>query len=122
MKCPWVQTHETPDPMAGTFSAHYYHLVFSTKARAHLITGEIEPRLYEYIGGIIRSEGGHLIKIGGVEDHIHLLVSLGPKHCLSDLVRVVKSKAIRWVKETSPLWCRLFVDVSSISHFDDHDD
>ena len=35
-----------------------------------------------------------------MEDHIHLLVSLGPKHCLSDLVRVVKSKATRWVKET----------------------
>jgi putative transposase len=88
--------------MAGTFSAHYYHIVFSTKARADLITVEIEPRLYEYIGGIIRGEGGHLVKVGGVEDHIHLLVSLGPKHCLSDLVRVVKSKATRWVKETFP--------------------
>ena len=88
--------------MAGTFSANYYHLVFSTKARAPLITGEIQPRLYEYIGGIIRSEGGHLVKIGGIEDHLHLLVSLGPKHRLSDLIRVVKSKSTRWVKETFP--------------------
>ncbi|MGJ8697714.1 MAG: IS200/IS605 family transposase [Verrucomicrobiaceae bacterium] len=61
--------------------------------------GRIEPRIYEYIGWIIRSEGGHLVKIGGVEDHVHLLVSLGPKHCLSDLIRVVKSKATRWVRE-----------------------
>ena len=52
-KCPWVQIHESSDPMAGIFSAHYDHLVFSTKARANLITAEIEPRLYEFIGGII---------------------------------------------------------------------
>jgi len=84
--------------MAGTFSAHYYHVVFSTKHREPLINAEIQARLYEYMGGIIRSEEGHLLEIGGVEDHVHLLINLPPKKCLSDLMRVLKSKASGWVK------------------------
>ena len=42
--------------MAGTFTQLLYHVVFATKYRANLITTELQPRLYEYLGGVIRSE------------------------------------------------------------------
>jgi hypothetical protein len=48
----------------------------STKNRVPLITGEYESRLHEYIGGIVRSQGGVAIAIGGIADHVHLLARM----------------------------------------------
>ena len=59
--------------MANTFTNLYYHIVFSTKNREPMINGEIEERLHQYIGGIVRKEKGVLGKVGGMPDHIHLL-------------------------------------------------
>ncbi|MFA7062142.1 MAG: transposase [Pedobacter sp.] len=49
--------------------------------------------LYPYIGGIIRNKGGALIRVGGVADHLHLLVRLRPDIALSDMVRMVKANS-----------------------------
>lgn len=37
--------------------------------------------------------------VGGVEDHVHLLASLRPVHCLSDVMRDLKKDSTNWVKE-----------------------
>ena len=86
--------------MAGTYSQLLYHVVFSTRRRTPWITADIAERLYTYIGGIIRGEGGVLRAIGGVEDHVHLLISCGPAIALSDVVRKVKTASTRWVQTT----------------------
>jgi REP element-mobilizing transposase RayT len=78
------------------------HVVFSTKNREPLIDRELAPRLYGYLGGIVRNTGAVLLAVGGVEDHVHLLVSLGRQSCVSDLVRDVKSNSSAWVHETFP--------------------
>lgn len=83
----------------GTFTKLTYHVVFSTKYRKPLITGELRNRLYEYIGGIFRGLNGHLIEIGGIEDHIHLLANFSPATALSASVRDVKANACRWANE-----------------------
>ncbi len=70
----------------STFTNLIYHIVFSTKHRHPLIVGDFQKRLYEYIGGIIRTQDGNLIEIGGIEDHIHLLVNLSPKKTVSDSI------------------------------------
>ena len=61
----------------STFTKLTYHVVFSTKYRHPLIHTALQKRLYEYIGGIIRAQNGHLIEIGGVEDHIHCAPGMG---------------------------------------------
>jgi REP element-mobilizing transposase RayT len=38
--------------------------------------------------------------VGGVADHVHLLVSLKPTHCISDFMRELKKTSSRWVRET----------------------
>ena len=83
--------------MAGTFTNLLYHLVFSTKHRAPLITDEIREPLYEYIGGILRAEGGTLIEIGGVDDHVHLLARLKPTMAVAEAVRLIKSNSSKWL-------------------------
>ncbi|MGD9855726.1 MAG: IS200/IS605 family transposase [Planctomycetaceae bacterium] len=76
-----------------------YHVVFSTKYRRRTITEPLQKRLYEYIGGIIRAKKGHLIEIGGVTDHIHILSSFSPTIAVSDMVRDLKANAAKWMNE-----------------------
>ncbi|MBA4187287.1 MAG: transposase [Planctomycetaceae bacterium] len=76
------------------------HIVFSTKNREPFIDADLAPRLYGYMGGVISNTGSVLINIGGVTDHVHMLVSLGRQSCIADLVRNVKSNSSRWVHDT----------------------
>jgi REP element-mobilizing transposase RayT len=82
------------------------HIVFSTKNREPFIDADLAPRLYGYMGGIIRNTGSTLLTIGGIADHVHLLVSLGRQACIADLVRDVKANSSGWVHETFPTLAR----------------
>ena len=83
----------------GTFHKLSYHVIFGTRYRSKIITPTYQERLYEYMGGTIRGLKGHLVEIGGVEDHVHLLVNLSPAIALSDAVRDIKANSSKWVDE-----------------------
>jgi len=55
------------------------------------------------MGGIVRTLGGVPEVVGGVSDHVHLMVGLRATHCLSDVMRELKSVSSRWVHETPGL-------------------
>ena len=88
--------------MPRSYTNLIYHIVFSTKNRAPLITPEREARLYEYIGGIIRGLSGILLCINGVEDHVHLLIKLRPDKSVSDILRDLKSNSSGWMHDVFP--------------------
>ncbi len=75
------------------------HIVFSTKNRADLITPEIESSLLGYIHGIVENNGSKLIAAGGTANHIHLLVSLGKKIDIPELVGDIKRSSSNWIKK-----------------------
>ena len=83
----------------GTFHKLTYHVVFSTKYRRRMIHDELRERLYEYVGGIILAQKGRLLEIGGIEDHVHLLVNLSPANALSSSIRDIKANASKWANE-----------------------
>jgi REP element-mobilizing transposase RayT len=85
--------------MANTYSQLYAHLVFAVKGRQSLIHNEWKETLYKYIAGIIRNQKGKLMIINGMADHIHLLVGIKPDHCISDLVRDIKSHSSKFINE-----------------------
>ena len=76
--------------MPGTFTNLNYHIVFSTKHRIPQIKPEWRQRMYDYIGGIIRNEGGVLYDIGGMADHIHILTRIPPTTSISNLLCDIK--------------------------------
>jgi hypothetical protein len=76
---------------------NYMHIVFSTKYRQALISEEIEPELYAYIGGICNKLSCQVIKIGGCADHIHILCLLSKKIDLMKLLEEVKSHSSKWI-------------------------
>ena len=80
------------------------HVVFSTKDRRPAITPDLREPLYQYAGGIIRGEGGVQLEIGGVEDHLHILLKLRPDQSLSDLMRQLKTNSSGWAGEQTSAW------------------
>ena len=78
---------EGATPMGSTFFSLHYHIVFSTKERRPLIRAEWQPRLHSYLGGIIRGMNGVAEIVGGVDDHVHIMASLRPVHCVADVMR-----------------------------------
>ena len=86
--------------MPQSFVCLHCHIVFSTRERQRWLHPEISPRLYGYMGGALDAEGAKLLAAGGVEDHVHLLVSLGKEMAVADVVRAVKSNSSRWLHET----------------------
>ena len=85
--------------MASTLARLLVHITFSTKRREALIPEEIEPNLYAYIGGICRRMESPLLAMGGITDHVHLLVSLGKTVALADLMLNIKRDSSKWIKE-----------------------
>jgi REP element-mobilizing transposase RayT len=92
--------------MGDTFARLVYHIVFSTKGREPLIGEGVRERLYEYIGGIIRGEGGSLLQGGGMPDHLHLLARFKPDTAVSVMVRKIKANSSRWMKELPEIGAR----------------
>ncbi|MBX3361380.1 MAG: IS200/IS605 family transposase [Phycisphaeraceae bacterium] len=85
--------------MPGTYSQILLHVVFSTKERRPLIDTGLAPRLYAYIGGIIRAEKGVMYEIGGIADHVHLYLRWRTDESIAGLMRTVKSRSSKWVHE-----------------------
>ena len=90
--------------MANTYTQMYIQVVFAVSERQCLIAETFREDLYKYIAGIIRNEGQKLISIGGVPDHVHLLIGLQPDMALSDLVKAVKSASSNYVNHQG--WIR----------------
>ena len=88
--------------MAGTFTNLNYHIIFSAKERRPAIIPEIQTRLYDYMGGIIKNDRGVLETIGGTSDHVHLLLRWRPDESISKLLQILKSRSSGWVHQTFP--------------------
>ena len=85
--------------MSGTHTNLLYHLVFSTKQRQPMISDSLAAELHPYLGGIVRGEGGEPLAVGGVADHVHLLVKLKPTIAVSDFLRQLKANSSKWINE-----------------------
>ncbi len=85
--------------MPQSLAYNYIHLVFSTKYREPTIPASVEPHLYAHIAAICLRLDSHALAIGGMPDHIHILLSLSKKHALVTLVQEIKKVSSLWMKE-----------------------
>jgi len=88
--------------MAHSYKSHFFHLIWSTKNRAKLISPAIQSQLYPYMGGIIRNLKGSLLEIGGMPEHVHLLINLKNLDKYSYFLRDVKSHSTLWIHKNFP--------------------
>jgi REP element-mobilizing transposase RayT len=76
-----------------------YHIVFSTKNREPTLVANKRDDLYRYIWGALKNKKCHLFRIGGIEDHLHILTSLHPTIALASLVKDIKLSCSKMIKE-----------------------
>lgn len=85
--------------MPDTYSQLYVQIVIVVKYRQSLIQKSWKDELYKYITGIVTNNGQKLLKINGVENHVHILLNVKPNIALSDLMRDIKANSSKWINE-----------------------
>ncbi len=85
-----------------SYVSSYFHCVFSTKDRRQFITPELRERLWPFLGGIARQNKMKAAEIGGVEDHVHLLLSLPSTLPVSKALQLIKGGSSKWIHDTFP--------------------
>jgi putative transposase len=85
-----------------SYISSYFHCVFSTKERQPLISPGLQERLWPYLGGIARENQMTAAEIGGVADHVHLLLSLLSTLPLAEALQLIKGGSSKWVHDTFP--------------------
>ncbi len=65
-------------------------------------TPKMEARLWPYMCGIARNHNMKALAIGGIEDHIHMLISLPSTISIAGAIRKIKGISSKWVHETFP--------------------
>lgn len=88
--------------MPHSYASILMHCVFSTKERRKLIDAELRQRLWPFIGGVARENKMKALAVGGVEDHVHVLLSLPATIPMAKAVQLIKGGSSKWVHETFP--------------------
>ena len=83
--------------MPNTYTKLYTQIIFAVKGRSNFIQNEWKTELYKYITGIVNGKSQKLYSIGGMPDHIHLLIGYKPSISISDLVRDIKSNSSAFI-------------------------
>jgi putative transposase len=86
--------------MSSTHLSLHCHVIFGTKHQRRLIAPAWRPRFHAYLGGAIRTLDVVPEAVGGIEDHVHLLIGFRATHRLADIMRDVKRTSSAWVHDT----------------------
>jgi putative transposase len=86
----------------ATFVSNLVHFVWGTKNREPLIRKSWRDRLHGYIGGVLTNKKAKLLAAGGIEDHMHVLVSLPATISLAQAANAMKANSSRWIHENIP--------------------
>jgi REP element-mobilizing transposase RayT len=76
------------------------HCVFATKERRPFISTELQQRLWPYLGGVARDNRIKALMIGGVEDHVHVLLSIPSMLSVAKSIQILKGNSSKWIHDT----------------------
>ena len=86
------------ETMADSFAQVLVHLTFHAKSGGVTMERDDLPRIFQYIGGIVRSLKGIPMAVGGMPDHVHILSSLPRTISIADFTMNVKKSSSKWIK------------------------
>ncbi len=90
--------------MPQSLSNVVVHIVYSTKNRKPWLKDPgIRSELYAYKATVLKSDvDSPALLIGGVEDHVHVLLLLSRKCAIMDVVQRSKTETSKWIKKQGP--------------------
>lgn len=77
------------------------HLVYSTKYRRPVLSEDWRDDLFAYLGGTVKDHKATLLKSGGIEDHVHLLIKFHPQFAISSTIQLLKSNSSKWINDNA---------------------
>ena len=86
--------------MSHSYNSNLVHCVFATHERRALIKPEFKERVGAFIGGIARENGMKALAVGGVEDHLHVLLSLPGVMPVSKAIQLIKAGSSKMIRAT----------------------
>ncbi|MBR3567139.1 MAG: IS200/IS605 family transposase [Salinivirgaceae bacterium] len=84
-----------------SYTRFLYHIVFRTKCSLNTIPESHEKDLYAYILGFVNNKNAVLYRIGGMPNHIHMLVDLPPMLSVASFMQELKIATSKWLKTNS---------------------
>ena len=72
-----------------------YHIIFCTKYRYRVLTGQVGNRAREIIREVCRSNYVDIVSGSMSPDHVHLLLSIPPSVSVSKIIQYIKGKSGR---------------------------
>jgi putative transposase len=82
---------------------HRYHVVWATKYRYKVLTGDIRERARKIIRQSCDELGVTIVKGVLARDHVHMFLSVPPKHAISDVMRCIKGRSSRRLQRKRPV-------------------
>jgi putative transposase len=82
-----------------SYTSILVHYVFATHERRPLVSDELQPKLWAYLGGIARTNGMKALAIGGMRDHVHLLLSLPATITIAKAMQLIKAGSSKWMND-----------------------
>jgi putative transposase len=88
--------------MSHRYESLLVHCVFSTKERRPLIPEPMKHKLWAYIGGIARANNFKALAVGGMTDHVHVLLSSSATLLVAKAVQLIKGGSSKWLNDHLP--------------------
>jgi putative transposase len=89
--------------MSHTYAHNPVHVVSSTKERRKLIPIMSQSRLWAYLAGVCKKHRIFVHEIGGMEDHLHMLIEIPLTLAFSDALQEIKTSSSRWIDAGQPV-------------------
>ena len=95
----------------------FFHIVFATKGRKNSIVPAHKRSLYNILFTLLKDMNCDILRINGMEEHVHIFVNKSPRISTEDMMRVLKAKSSKWMKTCGLFpqfdgWCREYYCVS----------
>ncbi len=84
--------------MPGSYSHICLHIVYCTKNRQRWLKGQAGEEMHSYLAGIINHNGSTALKVGGIDDHVHILCLLPKDTSLGEFIAKVKANSSKWFR------------------------
>ena len=79
-----------------------FHVVWCPKYRRRVLGGRIEERLKQLVREVVEEKGAWLVALEVMPDHVHLLVEVDPQYGIHRLVKAIKGRTSRVLREEFP--------------------
>ena len=85
--------------MASTLTELLYHAIWSTKNREPIIRREIEESVWRILAGTAERNRMHIIRAGGIENHVHVLLHIPKALTVSEAMQRLKGGSSKFIND-----------------------